>query len=90
MSYIAKKINFKEVGKNYEIDGKTYHINEDLDPEYLKNEVLDISYWTLLDDNNEIADYVLAYNKIPDVDTDYINEWSDEWDLNNPQVIKFI
>ena len=84
-NYIASKIDHEEMD-NYQIkiDGKIYTYYGNDDPEYQNDGVLDISYWTLYDEDDEPTNMVYAFDHI---DCDEPNEWSDEYD--NPHVLFF-
>ena len=89
-NYIASKMDYENFdGQNctLEIDGKTYHWNGDNDPEYQNDGVLDISYWELLDDDDDTTDMVLAFYRLEDVEDP--QEWSDEYDADCPVVLIF-
>ena len=84
-NYIASEINYEEMDDyKIKIDGKIYTYNGDDDPKYLDDGVLDISYWTLFDENDEPTNMVYAFEHI---DCEEPNEWSDEYD--NPHVLIF-
>ncbi|MFA5307336.1 MAG: hypothetical protein WC365_07855 [Candidatus Babeliales bacterium] len=89
-NYISSQKDFEEIDHSkgtVKIDGKTYHWNKDNDPEYQDDEVLDISYWTLHDEDGESTNMVLAYDKRDDVEDP--QEWGDEYDADNPYVLAF-
>jgi hypothetical protein len=87
-NYIVSEVEYDDLDNDqYQIDGKIYHVHSNLDPEYQNDGVLDISYWVLYDEEDEPTDYILAYDKIADVDQEDISEWSDEYD--NPHILHF-
>lgn len=87
-NYIASKVNFTKKDDNiFEINGKIYSVDYDLDPEYIDDGVLDISYYKLYDENDEESKYILAFDKIEDIEDP--QEWSDVYDSNNAYVLEF-
>lgn len=93
-NYIASKVKFEELGTMNDLKGEHFKINEKIytcdyleDAEYIDDGVLDISYYTLLDENGEDSQYMIAFDKIEGVED--AQEWSDEYDVENQYILEF-
>jgi len=88
-NYIASKVKFEEIdSKTFKINGEYYTMNHDKDPEYIDDGVLNLSYYRLEKDSEQ-SKYILAFDKIEDVEQESISEWSDEYDSGNPYILEF-
>jgi hypothetical protein len=90
-NYVASVVDFKsldDVNCTVQVDGKTYAWRGDNDPEYMDDGVMDISFWVLLDGDDNETDMVLAFYRRDDGRKDP-QEWSDEYDVDHPKVILF-
>jgi len=88
-NYTASKITFKETANGIKIGDKLYYPNYDVDPEYLSDSVMDISYYNLYlsGGDMEYTGYLWVADKIENVDDP--QEWSDEYDSDNMYVLEF-
>ena len=87
-NYIAHKLQFEMLKDcKLTIDGKVYTWNENVDPCYQNDGVLNISYYPLVDEDGEPTQMILAFDKNENAEDP--QEWSDEYDANNPYVIEF-
>lgn len=80
----AQKIKFSKIDREkftLVIEGKTYHWDGSKEPEYQVDNVLnfDISYCVLYNENNELTDMLLAFDRI---------KGQDLYDVDNPHVLK--
>jgi len=88
-NYIASKVKFEEIdSKTFRINGEIYTVNHDKDHEYIDDGVLNLSYHHLEKDGEQ-SQYILAFDKIEGIEQEDINEWSDEYDSNNPYILEF-
>lgn len=96
-NYSVSRIKFESLGRTdngnketFLINGKNYTADYNRDPQYREDNVLcEISYYDLLDEEGESISYILAYDKIEGISAEDINEWSDEYDSDNPYVLEF-
>jgi len=93
-NYISSKIKFEELGamndkkgEHFLIDGKIYTCDYVNDPSYIDDGVLNLSYYELLDEDGNVSEYIIAFDKIEDVENP--QEWSDEYNVANQYVLKF-
>ncbi|MEN6312776.1 MAG: hypothetical protein ABFD25_00855 [Clostridiaceae bacterium] len=87
-NYIANKREYEDLGDNkLRIDGKIYSYDGKLDPEYQDDGVIDISYYPLVDEDNEPTNMVFAFDKRENVSGP--QEWCDEYDAEHPYVLSF-
>jgi len=88
-NYIASKVKFEEIDPNtFRINNAIYTVNHDKDSQYIDDGVLNLSYYHLEKDGEQ-SQYILAFDKIEDVEPEDISEWSDEYDSNNPYILEF-
>lgn len=88
-NYITSKMDYEDLGDSkLLVNGKTYTYNDNVDPEYQDDGVLDISYYPLVDEDDEPTNMVLAFDKRTD-GRDEPQEWCDEYDANHPYVLAF-
>ena len=86
-NYVSSKVKFEDLGDSkLKINGKIYTYDDTLDPEYQDDGVLDISYYTLEDEDGEPTNMVYAFDAIECEDP---QEWSDSYDVDNPYVLEF-
>jgi hypothetical protein len=86
-NYISSKVKFEDLGDSkLKINGKIYTYDDTLDPEYQDDGVLDISYYTLEDEDGEPTNMVYAFDA---KDCENPQEWCDQYDADNPYVLEF-